>query len=258
MNWAVAEELIDRNPARGLRLPDDVSKRDKRHPFSAHQLSLIFHAPLYTGCVDGEPGYAKVGSDRPQCARYWVPLIGLHTGMRLNEICQLDVTDIRLVDGVPCFCVTPSSQVGSNDKSLKTSGSERVIPLHPTLLDLGLPAFADAKRRQGSTKLFEEIDAGSRGVRAVAFSKWFTQFLQSTGARKSRTSFHSFRHSFRDELRIARIDYDVAMALGGWVGGPSQSNAASENYGRGHRAEVLREAISSLGFADIDLSHLRR
>jgi integrase len=114
-----------------------------------------------------------------------VPLIGLHTGMRLNEICQLDVTDVRLVDGIACICITPSSQVGSNDKSLKTSVSERLVPLHPNLLNLGLPAYADEKRRQGSTKLFEEIGAGSKGVRAVAFSKWFTQFLQSAGARKN-------------------------------------------------------------------------
>ncbi len=30
LNWAVNEELLVRNPARGLRLPDDTAKRDKR------------------------------------------------------------------------------------------------------------------------------------------------------------------------------------------------------------------------------------
>ena len=30
LNWAVNEELLARNPARGLRLPDPVNKRDKR------------------------------------------------------------------------------------------------------------------------------------------------------------------------------------------------------------------------------------
>ena len=34
LNRAVNEELLGRNPARGLRLPDPVSKRDKRFPFS--------------------------------------------------------------------------------------------------------------------------------------------------------------------------------------------------------------------------------
>ncbi|MFZ4595497.1 MAG: hypothetical protein ACOYOF_14660, partial [Verrucomicrobiaceae bacterium] len=130
LNWAVNEELLDRNPVRGLRLADDVAKRDKRHPFSAEQLRKIFNAPLYTGCLDGERGYAIEGDQRPRNARFWVPLIGLHTGMRLNEICQLDVADIREIEGIHCFVVTDRSDVGATDKQLKTTSSERVIPIH--------------------------------------------------------------------------------------------------------------------------------
>jgi integrase len=54
LNWAVNEELLARNPARGLRLPDPVNKRDKRLPFDREQLHAIFNAPLYRGCVNGE------------------------------------------------------------------------------------------------------------------------------------------------------------------------------------------------------------
>lgn len=258
MNWAVTEEFLDRNPARGLRLPDDVAKRDKRHPFSARQLALIFGAPLYTGCVDGERGYALVGPARPRNARYWIPLIALHTGMRLNEICQLDVVDVRDVAGIPCLCVSVSSLVGSVDKRLKTRASDRLIPIHRKLLDLGLVAYAHQKRSAGETKLFGEITCGPRGVRAVAFSKWFTQFLDAAGARRQRTSFHSFRHNFRDELRIARIDFDVAMALGGWAGRSSTSAPVSESYGRGIRVDVLQNAMSLLNFSDVDLSHIQK
>ena len=157
INWAVGEEIIDRNPARGLRLPDEVARRDKRHPFSAKQLKLILNAPLYTGCADDERGWATVGAARPRGARFWVPLIALHTGMRLNEICQLDVTDIRVLDGIACICVTRSTLVGSTDKRLKTGVSDRVIPVHPTLLDLGLARYADDKRREGQDKLFDDI-----------------------------------------------------------------------------------------------------
>ncbi|MFK4002542.1 DUF6538 domain-containing protein [Qipengyuania sp. NPDC077563] len=106
LNWAVNEELLARNPMRGLRLPDEVAKRDKRHPFSEKQLQTIFNAPLYRGCLDGERGYAKPGHKRPRNARFWVPLIALHTGMRLNEICQLDTADIREVEGKHCIAVS--------------------------------------------------------------------------------------------------------------------------------------------------------
>lgn len=55
-NWAVKEELMDRNPAVGLRVPDATLRRDKRLPFSKSQLRAIFNAPLYTGCRDdGQP-----------------------------------------------------------------------------------------------------------------------------------------------------------------------------------------------------------
>jgi integrase len=57
--------------------------------------------------------------------------------MRLNEICQLDVTDVRTADGVACFFVTEDSLSGSGDKSLKIASSRRVVQVHPVLIKLG-------------------------------------------------------------------------------------------------------------------------
>ena len=170
LNWAVNEELLARNPARGLRLPDPMNKRDKRLPFEREQLHAIFNAPLYRGCVDGERGYNKVGNLRPRNARYWVPLIALFTGARLGEICQLDATDIRTVDGVDCIVISLRSLNGSTDKQLKTSASDRLIPVHPTLIDCGLLHFAEAKRKAGEKKMFDDIEVGSTGSRSVTFS----------------------------------------------------------------------------------------
>ena len=252
LNWAVNEELLARNPARGLRLPDPVNKRDKRSPFDREQLHAIFNAPLYRGCVDGERGYNKVGNQRPRNARFWVPLIALFTGARLGEICQLDSTDIRKVDGVDCIVISLRSLVGSTDKQLKTTASDRLIPVHPTLIDCGLLHFAEAKRKAGEKKLFDDIETGSR---PVAFSKWFTQFLRACGAQRSRTSFHSFRHNFRDELRAARIDHDIALLLGGWTTGSSRS-AVHENYGSGYRVDALNEAVRRLSFKEVNVRHL--
>ena len=197
LNWAVNEELLIRNPASGLRLPDPINKRDKRLPFDPEQLHAMFNAPLYRGCVDGERGYNKVGNQRPRNARFWVPLIAMFTGARLGEICQLDTTDIRAVDGIDCIVISLRSLVGSTDKQLKTTASDRLIPVHSILIDCGLLHFAEAKRKAGEKKLFDDIETGSTGLRPVAFSKWFTQFLRACGAQRSRTSFHSFRHNFR-------------------------------------------------------------
>jgi len=105
LNFAVNEGYIDRNPARGLRIANTTHRRDRRLPFSNEQLWSIFNAPLYKGCLDDGYGYAQAGTARPRRARFWAPLIALYEGMRLNEICQLDVADIRHVDGVDCLAM---------------------------------------------------------------------------------------------------------------------------------------------------------
>lgn len=131
LNWAVAEEYLGRNPARGLQLAEAVHPQDRRKPFEPWQLRRIFHAPIYTGCKDEEQGYSVVGNTIASGARYWVPLICLFSGMRLNEACQLDVGDVRELEGVLCFVITESSLSGTRDKSLKTKSSERIVPAHP-------------------------------------------------------------------------------------------------------------------------------
>jgi len=255
LNWAVKEEFIGRNPAKGLRLADRTSKREKRRPFSAVQLKLIFDAPIYTGCRDDRNGYAAPGDQRPRGTRFWVPLLGLFTGLRLNEICQLEPADVREVESILCILVTTVSSAGA-EKRLKTVSSERLMPIHPTLLDLGFAEFALRKRRQDVSHLFGDIPLDPHGFRSVAFSKWFTRFLRSAGACEERTCYHSFRHCFRDAMRDAHVDRDIAHALGGWSSGVSGSGAVADNYGRGYRAKALSEAVEKVSYPSLDLSHL--
>ena len=254
-NWAVKEEMLDRNPAQGLRVPDPTARRDKRMPFSPSQLQAIFAAPLYTGCRDGEHGYAVRGPTRPRNARFWIPLVSMFGGLRLNEACQLDVADIRLIEDVPCFVVTERSAESTTDKRLKTSSSERVVPIHAALIDLDFMAFAEGRRRAGETKLFGEVGMGATGYRSTTFSAWFRRFVDKAGANSSKTCFHSFRHGFRDALREARIDRDVALTLGGWssAGGAA---SVSDAYGSGYRIATLKEAIDRIQYPALDLRRL--
>ena len=258
LNWAVKEEMLDRNPARGLRVPDPTAPRDKRKPFSTTQLQAIFSAPLYVGCQDDGHGYARAGHNRPKNARFWIPLVGLFCGLRLNEICQLDVADIRVVDEIACFAITASAETGESDKRLKTSSSERLIPIHPELLALGFLGFVARRRQEGEVKLFAEVGMGATGYRSTTFSPWFTRFTEKAGARAQKTCFHSFRHVFRDALREARVDRDIALSLGGWSrpGGSGGSGSVSDAYGSGYRVATLFEAISRVRYPDLDLRHL--
>jgi integrase len=236
-------------------LAETVHPQDRRKPFEPWQLLRIFNAPIYMGCKDDQQGYAVVGNIIASGARYWVPLIALWSGMRLNEACQLDVADVREIEGVQCFVITEESVSGTRDKSLKTKSSARLVPLHPTLLDLGFMGFVEGKQKERALKLFDDLPLGKRGFRSVAFSRWFSRFLISANAASERTCFHSFRHGFRDAARNARIDRDIALRLGGWIAGGAHSESA-DDYGAGYRPKVLYEAISRIEYPELDLTHL--
>jgi integrase len=98
------------------------------------------------------------GPNQPRNARFWLPLIALFSGMRLDKICQLDVVDVRLREGVACFVVTTASDKEESDKRLQTASSERFVPVHPTLLNLGMMKLI-AHRRDG---MRDEVVPGSR------------------------------------------------------------------------------------------------
>lgn len=255
MNWAMNEGYLDRNPLKGLKLPDPVKKRDKRNPFSTDQLRRIFDAPIYTGCRDDENGYAVPGNQHPRRARFWVPLIALFSGLRLNEICQLEVSDIRVIDGISCFRVASGLSQTGDEKRVKTNASERIVPVHDELIRCGFLAFAESQRLCGETDLFPELPFGHLGYRSTAFSRWFSRFLENAGAAAPLTCFHSFRHNFRDGLRAAKIDRDVALLLGGWTT-DGKGTAVADNYGSGYQPRALTEALNAVRFPALDLDHL--
>lgn len=255
MNWALDEGYIERNPLRGLKLRDPVKKRDKRHPFSVEQLRAIFSAPIFTGCRNDEYHYAIVGDQRPRRARFWVPLIALFAGLRLNEICQLEVADIQHTEGVHCFRIVAGMSETGQQKRVKTAASERIVPIHDELIRFGLLAFVEAQRLHGEVSLFPEVPLGHLGYRSTSFSRWFSRFLVTAGAAAPLTCFHSFRHNFRDALRDAKVGRDLALLLGGWTT-EGNGSAIADVYGSGYRAPVLAEALNSVKYPKLDLTHL--
>lgn len=253
MDFAVKEHLIDRNPAAGLRLAGEgVRRKDKRLPFTSSDLARIFAAPLYTGCLDDERGYARPGPNRPRRGRFWVPLISLYTGMRLNEACQLSEDDIVVQDGTDIILIR-SDEDGL--KRVKTGAGHRFVPVHPELKRLGFSEHAARIRADHSPKarLFPELTLASTGYVSDNFSKWFANFLDKVGITDNRKNFHSFRHTFRDAMREAEIPQDRLRELGGWSSGSTE-----DDYGSGTRPSTLAREIAKIRYEGFDLGHLAR
>lgn len=247
---AVADGVITNNPAQGLEvIAKKTPAEDRRMPFTTEELTRIFTAPLYTGCVDDGWNYKKPGPHRPKRGRYWVPLIALYTGMRLNELCQLRVLDIQQTEGgTPYLAVTE----GEDGMSLKNLGSRRSMPIHPDLVRMGLLAYHRQMAKAGHKQLFPELTVASTGYRSDNFSKWFSAgFLPSVNAKKPGDGSHVFRHNFRDALRRVEAPKEITDRLGGW-----RDRSVQASYGAGFDVDHLARYLNQIAYPGLDLSHL--
>ena len=244
MNWLVKEELAERNPCIGLRIADPVPMKDKRRPFSTGQLQRIFSGPPFEAL-----GNSSTSGFKPSCpSRFYVPLIALFSGLRQNEICQQTTDDIADVDGVPCFIVKSDPMRG---KRVKTASSERAVPVHPALVRAGLLDHHRKRCSSDEPRMWPDLALDRFGYASAYFSKWFARYLAQEGAKLDRTSFHSFRHCFRDSLRAGGVEREIAFALGGWSGSRSGAVSIGDLYGSGFPMKALREAISCVSY-DVD------
>lgn len=256
-----AEEwgFIARNPAKGLQLEiDTAGDPNRRRPYTIEELQRIFDAPLYRGCMNDESGFARSGTQVIRRHRFWIPLIALYTGMRLNEICQLYLEDVKEENGVAYIDIRERRADGSiaPDKSLKNKAARRKVPIHPELQRIGLLDYAASLEAQSEERLFRALPYAKSGGYFDAFQKWYSRFLGTAGRKDDKSNgrlvFHSFRHTFRDRLREAEVFSEYVHRLGGWT----ESNSTAADYGEGVSVAKLSEQIDKVSYPDLILKHL--
>jgi hypothetical protein len=257
-NFAVEEELMPANPAKGriLRaIVDGGEKRKRKAKFTDDELRRLFRAPLYTGCRDDENGFATPGANKPRRARFWLPLVGLFHGFRSNEAAQLYTEDIAEIGGIPVFKIRATRESGDeSDKRLKTRQSERTVPIHPELIRIGFLEYVVERRRDTSeSRLFPDNSCGADGYYSTPFGKWFARFKKTTLGKDCKATFHSFRHHFRDAMRDAEISVEYVEALGGWG---NERCSEERRYGTGASLQRLREQLEKVKYPGLDLAHL--
>lgn len=248
-NWAKAHyDGVIGNPFDGMKLQKSGKARDERHPFTPDELKSIFNAPLYTGCRSARAWRTPGDFISRNSGLYWVPLIALFTGARSGEIIQLYTSDVVEKDDILRFELTDDG----DDQRLKTSTSHRFIPVHRTLKELGLPEFIQKRRDENQLRLFPEMPKGSDGYYSSPYSRQFRRLLESVGAKHAKNSFHSFRHSFEDACRNSGISSEIMNALQG-----HSERGMADRYGSGFHLKRLAEAVETLKYDGLDLSHLK-
>lgn len=191
-------------PTQGQR---SLTKRDERRitksyePFTFDELQKIFEPKTYRKQNCKQPHY------------YWLPLLALFTGARIEELCQLDLADVRHYRNIPYIDLNEL-----DDKGLKTPAATRRVPLHSTLIDLGfLEYVTDVKKAlPNAKKIFPYLVVDKFGKRSTAASKKMNRYLAVAGVKNSRAKvFHSFRHTANQELTDQGVSLELRCALVG-------------------------------------------
>ena len=242
VNWceleyrgAVQAKYVNSGFPKVLSDKDIRRKGVKREAFTQDELKALF----------GDMG-KYVQATEGVSSRFWAPLIALYSGMRLEEICQLHLSDIVKVDGVLCFSINEESGGSGYVKHVKSSAGIRKVPVHPHLWDeLGLEKFVASrwantpKEKYTSTLLFPELQEKVNAVNHAtvklgsALTHWFTRYRRSVGVggqhgEPSTKAFHSFRHTVIEYLhKEARVDLSMLQAV---VGHEMVDMGVTENY----------------------------
>lgn len=245
-SWATNDQgyYSDANPAEKISLStNSKAKNPGRLPWSQEQLEKLFSSPLFLGFKSKNRRY-KVGRHVIKDAHFWLPLLAYYTGARLGELVQLHHNDISWEHQIPHIHITENGSGGVGEetyKHIKSSAADRLIPIHPDLVELGFLDFLKARRRKKSVRVFPEIAFGKDGQASTVFSKWFGRYRKQIGITDPLIVFHSFRHNAEDAFRNATQPQYVIDAIIGHSDGKTSSA-----YGEGINLQRRYDAIRSM------------
>jgi integrase len=205
--------------------------------FTEDELQKIFHQQFL--------------SEAKKPVDFWAPLLGLFTGARLNELCQLDIKDIQQHGEIWAIHFIDDEP----DKSLKSPAARRLIPIHPTLIELGfLDYWNDAKQFLGGRKLFPYLSYSKFDGYASTPSDRWGKYLDSIEITDRKKVFHSFRSTSNDCLKQNGVPEESRCQFIGHEHDTINSTA----YSNPHNLQYLLENVArNLNYPMIEFKLLK-
>ncbi|MEL7213678.1 MAG: DUF6538 domain-containing protein [Pseudomonadota bacterium] len=225
------------NPFAGFLTRGKKAQRDKRVRFSEEQINLVFSKAVYTTANTA--------------ARFWIPLLLLYTGARLDEVAQTLINEVKL-SPIPHLDFD-----SSEERTGKTEAARRYIPIHNDLIELGFIKYVEAARRRGDFWLFPELSHERGKERASKISQHFMRSYRkygtdkpSTGLANTKITTHSLRHRFEHiALKSGVPLWQVDLFVGHHVGEVGVSVYADELK---RDAEALKNMVlDQVPFPDV-------
>lgn len=188
---------------------ENTKKADKNPhlPYRKEQLLEIF---------DPKHNYFKENPDA-----FWVCMIALFTGARINAAITLQYKDILVKDGINCIQFRSDHPI----KQLKNNASERLVPIHKQLLDLGFVNCINQQKMRLKDKdtdfIIKKCQTGSGQYNNKYFTRelspFFMEIKVKTGSNDG-YDFHSFRKNISNAMQEAGIIPSYINDIIGWEG----------------------------------------
>ena len=163
-------------------------------------IKRLLKSPLYT---------TDMPTEHPE--HFWIPLLGLFTGARLNEIASLYVEDIRNIEGIPCFDINENK----SDKRTKNKTSNRIIPIHPTLISIGFMRYVNVLKTEGVKRLWPKLTHNDHNGYAGWFGTWYGIYNRKYITQDEKKTFKSFRRTISEALRLQKVNEEIRCAIDG-------------------------------------------
>lgn len=191
-DWCVQRNRCNSNPIvpcklgknRRAELQQQMGR--ERLPYTNEDLRLIFSKEI------------RANISKP--CLYWLPLIAIYTGARLEEIASLELSTINLSEeNLWTFTFGKT----------KTISSIRTIPIHHELIKAGLLEYIEDVKQfwPNANTLFPYMKPVS-GRLTHRFSQDYGSFKKALGI-DSTKDFHSFRTTVIGILKRARVDDEM-------------------------------------------------
>jgi integrase len=236
-------EYVPQNHFDGLSIQE--KKFDKpRDIFTNKELHKIFDTTPFLNNTIRNP------HRRNKLASYFVPIIAIHTGMRLEEICQLRLEDVYKEGTVDIIRVTLSKET-----KLKTVTSQRIVPIHENLKRVGFLEYCNYMKKQKKERVFWDLTKSRDGY-GRNIGRYFMEYLRKVGVYEFQSKvFHSLRHTFITNLLQNGVREEVVNGL---CGHKQKTMSTTIYFKGGFPSDLLyEEGISKLNFEGINFGKLK-
>jgi integrase len=207
--WAVSNRKLTTNPVTGITIKLGKPQKLRSKGLMEDEAKAILSAALKV-----TRGGESAGTF---AAKRWVPWLAAYTGARVGELAQLRKQDVRQEGEHWTIRLTPEAG------TIKTNEARTVV-LHPHLVELGFPAFAEAA--PAGHLFLKPNKSGDVLGPLQGLKNRLSEFVRGIVKDPNVAPMHGFRHRFKTVGMDAGVPTRILDAIQGHA-----ARTAGDSYG---------------------------